>query len=138
MFYLNKKILIKGLSMKYINSANAPAAIGPYSQAVSVNGFLFLSGQLGLDPASMILLDGVEAQAHQIFRNIKAILAENQKDFSHIVKTTIFLTSMDDFALVNVIHADYFGDHRPARSTIAVARLPKNALIEIECIASEK
>ena len=124
--------------MKYINSANAPAAIGPYSQAVSVNGFLFLSGQLGLDPASMILLDGVEAQAHQIFRNIKAILAENQKDFSHIVKTTIFLTSMDDFALVNVIHADYFGDHRPARSTIAVARLPKNALIEIECIASEK
>ena len=124
--------------MKYVNTSNAPAAIGPYSQAVSVNGFLFLSGQLGLDPASMILFDGVEAQAHQIFRNIKAILAENQKDFSHIVKTTIFLTSMDDFALVNVIHADYFGDHRPARSTIAVARLPKNALIEIECIASEK
>lgn len=123
--------------MKYINTANAPAAIGPYSQAVSVNGFLFLSGQLGLDPASMILLDGIEAQTHQIFKNIKAILEETHKNFSHITKTTIFLTSMDDFALVNVIYADYFGDHRPARSTIQVARLPKNALIEIECIAKE-
>ena len=122
--------------MKYINTANAPAAIGPYSQAVSANGFLFLSGQLGLDPVNMILVDGIEAQTHQIFKNIKAILNEAGKDVSHIVKTTIFLTSMDDFTLVNVIYADYFGDHRPARSTIAVTRLPKNALIEIECVAS--
>ena len=123
--------------MKYINTAHAPAAIGPYSQAVSSSGFLFLSGQLGLDPASMILAEGIEAQTHQIFKNIKAILQEADKDFSQIVKTTIFLTNMDDFALVNVIYGDYFGDHRPARSTVAVSRLPKNALIEIECIAKE-
>ena len=121
--------------MKYINTAHAPAAIGPYSQAVSVNGFLFLSGQLGLDPANMVLIEGIEAQTHQTLKNISAVLAEAGKNFSDVIKTTIFLTSMDDFAMVNVIYADYFGDHRPARSTIQVARLPKNALIEIECIA---
>ena len=121
--------------MKYINCAQAPAAIGPYSQAIAVNGFIFLSGQLGLDPASMILVEGVEAQAHQIFKNIKAVLEDQNKTLSDIIKTTIFLTNMDDFAQVNVIYADYFGTHRPARSGIAVSRLPKNALIEIECIA---
>ena len=123
------------MTMKYVNTPHAPAAIGPYSQAVHSNGFLFLSGQLGLDPQSMKLLEGIEAQAHQVFKNMKAVLAADNKDFSHVVKTTIFLINMDDFAMVNVIYADYFGAHRPARSTIAVAQLPKNALIEIECIA---
>ncbi len=121
--------------MIYVNSANAPAAIGPYSQAIAAAGMLFLSGQLGLDPHSMQLVEGIEAQTHQVLKNMKAVLAAGDKNFSHVVKTTIFLANMEDFAQVNIIYADYFGDHRPARSTIAVARLPKNALIEIECIA---
>lgn len=121
--------------MTYVNSANAPAAIGPYSQAIAANGILFLSGQLGLDPHSMQLAEGIEAQTHQVLKNIKAVLAAGNKTFADVVKTTIFLTSMDDFAQVNIIYADYFGNHRPARSTIAVSQLPKNALIEIECIA---
>lgn len=120
--------------MVYVNTANAPAAIGPYSQAIASNGILFLSGQLGLDPNSMQLLDGIEAQTHQALKNMKAVLAAGNKNFSDVVKTTIFLINMDDFAQVNIIYADYFGDHRPARSCVAVARLPKNALIEIECI----
>ena len=121
--------------MKYINTAQAPAAIGPYSQAVHSEGFLFLSGQLGLDPQTMQLHEGVEAQTHQALKNISAVLSADQKDFSHVIKTTIFLINMDDFAAVNIIYANYFANHRPARSTIAVGRLPKNALIEIECIA---
>lgn len=121
--------------MKYINTAQAPAAIGPYSQALQFQGFLFLSGQLGLEPQSMQLAEGIEAQTHQTLKNIKAVLAADNKDFTHVIKTTIFLLNIDDFAIVNVIYADYFGTHRPARSTIQVARLPKNALIEIECIA---
>lgn len=120
--------------MNYINCADAPAAIGPYSQAIAANGFIFLSGQLGLTPANLILADGIEAQTHQIFKNIKAILESQNKKFSDIVKTTIFLVNMDDFTQVNIIYADYFGAHRPARSCVAVAKLPKNALIEIECI----
>lgn len=123
--------------MKYINSPNAPAAIGPYSHAVSANGFIFLSGQLGLDPQTMTLVEGLEAQTHQTFKNIKAVLSTLNKDFSDVVKTTIFLINMNDFTQVNIIYADYFGDHRPARSTIAVAQLPKGGLIEIECVIKE-
>jgi 2-iminobutanoate/2-iminopropanoate deaminase len=121
--------------MKIIQSAHAPAAIGPYSQAIGINGFIFLSGQLGLEPASMVLAPSVDAQTHQIFKNIQAILAADNKTLKNIVKTTIFLTNMDDFNTVNIIYGDYFADHRPARSCVAVSRLPKNALIEIECIA---
>ncbi len=123
--------------MKFINSPGAPAAIGPYSHAVSANGFIFLSGQLGLDPQTMTLVEGLEAQTHQTFKNIKALLSTLNKDFSDVVKTTIFLINMNDFAQVNIIYADYFGDNRPARSTIAVAQLPKNGLIEIECVLKE-
>lgn len=123
--------------MKYINSPSAPAAIGPYSHAVSANGFIFLSGQLGLDPQTMTLVEGLEAQTHQTFKNIKAVLSSVNKDFSDVIKTTIFLINMNDFAQVNIIYADYFGDHRPARSTIAVAQLPKGGLIEIECVVKE-
>lgn len=121
--------------MNYVNTANAPAAIGPYSQGIAANGILFISGQLGLDPYSMQLAEGIEAQAHQALKNLKAILQADNKDFAHVVKTTIFLINMEDFNQVNIIYANYFADHRPARSCIAVARLPKNALIEIECIA---
>jgi len=123
--------------MKYINSPGAPAAIGPYSHAVAAHGFIFLSGQLGLDPQSMVLVEGIEAQAHQALKNIKAILTTLGTDFSHVVKVTIFLISMEDFPAVNIIYADYLGDARPARSTVAVARLPKNGLIEIECVVKE-
>lgn len=121
--------------MEYINTAYAPAAIGPYSQAILTNEFLFISGQLGFDPHNMTLPSGIEAQTHLVLKNIKAILQAAGKDFHKVVKTTVFLTNMDDFALVNVIYANYFGDHRPARSSICVSGLPKNALIEIECIA---
>jgi 2-iminobutanoate/2-iminopropanoate deaminase len=121
--------------VKYINSPQAPAAIGPYSQAVEINNFLFLSGQLGLDPQTMNLVEGIEAQTHQVLQNIRAILKSNNKDFKNVVKTTIFLTNMDDFTQVNIIYGNALGDHRPARSTIGVTRLPKNALIEIECVA---
>jgi len=121
--------------MIYVNSANAPAAIGPYSQAIEAHGILFLSGQLGLDPHSMQLAEGIEAQAHQVLKNIKAVLAAGNKNFSNVVKTTIFLVNMDDFAQVNIIYADYFGDHRPARSTIAVAALPKGVNVEVEVLA---
>ncbi len=123
--------------MKFINSLGAPAAIGPYSHAVSANGFIFLSGQLGLDPQTITLVEGLEAQTHQTFKNIKAVLSTLNKDFSAVVKTTIFLVNMNDFTQVNIIYADYFGDHRPARSTIAVAQLPKGGLIEIECVVKE-
>lgn len=123
--------------MKFINSLGAPAAIGPYSHAVSANGFIFLSGQLGLDPQTMTLVEGLETQTHQTFKNIKAVLSTLNKDFSDVIKTTIFLINMNDFTQVNIIYADYFGDHRPARSTIAVAQLPKGALIEIECVVKE-
>lgn len=120
--------------MKYINSPNAPAAIGPYSHAVSAHGFIFLSGQLGLDPQTMTLVEGLEAQTHQTFKNIQAVLHTLNKDFSDVIKTTIFLINMNDFAHVNIIYGNYFGNARPARSTIAVAQLPKNGLIEIECV----
>lgn len=123
--------------MKFINSSGAPAAIGPYSHAVSAHGFIFLSGQLGLDPQTMTMVEGLEAQTHQTFKNIKAVLATLNKDLTDVIKTTIFLINMDDFAQVNIIYADYFGDHRPARSTIAVKQLPKNGLIEIECVVKE-
>lgn len=123
------------LILKYINSIDAPAAIGPYSQAIALNGFLFMSGQLGLDPQSMILQEGIEAQTNQILQNIKAILHENQKQSSNVIKTTIFLIDMNHFNTVNIIYGNFFGDHRPARSCVAVKELPKQALIEIECIA---
>jgi len=120
--------------MKIIHTNNAPQAIGPYSQAIAYNGLVFLSGQLGLDPLTMILPPDIETQTHHIFHNIQAILAAAGKDFSNVIKTTVFLVNMDDFAPVNAIYAHYFGTHKPARSCVAAKQLPKNALIEIECI----
>lgn len=121
--------------MNIIYAKNAPAAVGPYSQAIVANGFIFLSGQLGLDPLTMQLVPGIQAQTDQIFINIQTVLAACEKTLSNIIKTTIFLQSMDDFAQVNDIYSRYFVTHQPARSCVAVARLPKNALIEVECIA---
>lgn len=119
-----------------ISTTNAPAAIGPYSQAVASNGLIFISGQLGIDPKTGNLAEGgVEAQAKQSMENIKAILTEAGVDFSNILKTTIFIADMADFAVVNAVYERYFNGTFPARSTIQVAALPKSGLVEIEVIA---
>jgi len=122
--------------MEIIATPAAPAAIGPYSQAIKSCGFLFCSGQLGIDPATGALVsEDCAAQARRALENIGAILAEECLGFSDVIKTTIFLTSMEDFASVNEVYAACFGQHKPARSTVAVASLPKGAKIEIECVA---
>jgi 2-iminobutanoate/2-iminopropanoate deaminase len=118
-----------------IQTSKAPAAIGPYSQAIRVNGFVYTSGQLGLDPETGELKDGVQEQTHQAFKNIQAILKEEGLDLNHIVKTTVFLNDMNDFAAVNEVYATYFSGSFPARSAVEVARLPKDGLVEIEAIA---
>lgn len=122
-----------------VSTEAAPAAIGPYSQAVRVGETLYASGQVGLDPATgQIVEGGVEAQTVRVFENIKAVLAEAGLGFEHVVKTTVFLKNMADFAAMNAIYARYLapeGVVPPARSTVAVAALPKDALVEVEIIA---
>ena len=118
-----------------INSTNAPKAIGPYSHAVQTGKFLFISGQLGINKDTSNLAEGVKAQAEQALANMQAILTEAGASFQNVVKTTIFLTSMADFALVNELYAQKFSSNFPARSTIQVSGLPKGGLVEIEAIA---
>jgi 2-iminobutanoate/2-iminopropanoate deaminase len=124
-----------------ISTSEAPAAIGPYSQAVRVGDMLFTSGQVALDPATGKLVEGgIAAQTTRVCENVKAVLAKAGLDMVHVVKTTVFLTSMADFAAMNEVYAAYFapsGVTPPARSTVAVAGLPKEALVEIEVIAKE-
>ena len=120
---------------KAISTTNAPKAIGPYSQAILANGFLFVSGQLGVSPGGEFTGSNVEAQAEQSMQNIKNILAEAGLGFENVVKTTIFLADMNDFAKVNEIYAKYFSEPFPARSTVAIKTLTKNALVEIEVVA---
>lgn len=121
--------------MKFISTDKAPAAIGPYSQAVVVNGMIYTSGQIGMDEKGIVVADDVVNQAHQVMKNLFYVLEAAGAHFNDVVKTTIFLTDMDDFDKVNEVYSHYFGHHKPARSTIAVKTLPKNVLIEIECIA---
>lgn len=120
-----------------IFAQNAPAAIGPYCHAKLVNGLLFTSGQLGLDPATGTLPEGVEAQAEQSLKNLGAVLAAAGMDYADVVKTTVFLANMEDFGAVNAIYGTYFPAEPPARSCVAVKTLPKNALVEIEVIAGK-
>lgn len=121
--------------MKQIYTEQAPAALGPYSQAYVANGFVFISGQGGIDPAKGALVEGgVEAQTLQAMKNIEAILKEAGTDFSKVVKTTCFLADMDDFSKFNAIYAEYFTS-KPARSCVAVKTLPANFLVEVEVIA---
>ena len=121
--------------MKQIHTEQAPAALGPYSQAYVANGFVFISGQGGIDPAKGALVEGgVEAQTLQAMKNIEAILKEAGTDFSKVVKTTCFLADMNDFAKFNTIYAEYFTS-KPARSCVAVKTLPANFLVEVEVIA---
>ncbi|OUT08576.1 reactive intermediate/imine deaminase [Campylobacter concisus] len=121
---------------KQISTKNAPQAIGPYSQAISSNGFLFISGQLGVTSAGEFAGSSVEAQAEQSLENLKNILAEAGLNFDNVIKTTIFLADMGDFAKVNTVYAKFFKEPYPARSTVAVKTLPKDALVEIELIAA--
>lgn len=121
--------------MKVIATANAPAAIGPYSQARIVGNLIFTSGQVGIDPVTGKLLEGLEAQAHQVFKNIAAILDAVGTDMSKIVKSSVFINDMNNFGKVNEIYANYFTEPFPARSCVEIARLPKDALIECEVIA---
>ena len=113
----------------------APGAIGPYSQGIDLGNMIFFSGQIPLNPETGEMPEGIEAQAHQSLKNVKGLLESQGLDFSNVVKTTVFLDNMDDFAAVNAIYAQYFVEPYPARSAVEVARLPKGALIEVEVIA---
>ena len=125
------------MSKTIINTPKAPAPIGPYSQAVSVNGMLFISGQMPLIPETGELeWGGIKKETAQVMKNIGAILAEAGIDFSHVVKTSIFVADMDDFAAVNEVYGENFDENPPARETVAVRTLPKNVNVEISCIAA--
>jgi 2-iminobutanoate/2-iminopropanoate deaminase len=120
-----------------ISTSNAPAAIGPYSQAVAYGGLVYCSGQIPLDPATMEFVGSdIQSQARQVMENLQAVLAAAGTDFSKVLKCSIFLASMDDFAAVNAVYGEYFPENPPARETVAVKTLPKNALVEISCIAA--
>jgi len=121
--------------MKFISTKKAPSAIGPYSQAVVAHGMIYTSGQIAMDETGTVIAEDITNQTHQVMKNLFYVLEEANAHFNDVIKTTIFLADMDDFAQVNEVYAHYFGHHKPARSTVAVKTLPKNALIEIECIA---
>ena len=123
-------------TLNFVATEHAPKAIGPYSQGVIANGFLYTAGQVALDPATMNLVEGdVKAQTERVMLNLAAILKEAGTSFSRVVKTTCFLADMGDFAAFNEVYAKHFGEHRPARSTVAVKTLPKNALVEVDVVA---
>lgn len=121
--------------MQIVHTPNAPAAIGPYSQAMIAGGMVFTSGQIALIPSGEMVDGDVKAQCAQVLSNLKAVLEAAGSSLDKVVKTTIFLDSMDDFAAVNELYGAAFGNHKPARSTVAVKTLPKNALVEIDAIA---
>lgn len=120
---------------KVVQTASAPKAIGPYSQAIRVGDFLFASGQIAINPATGELVEGIEAQTRQAMENVKNILVAEGMDLSDVIKTTIFLTDMNNFATVNEIYGGYFEQNPPARSCVEISKLPKGALIEIEVVA---
>lgn len=122
--------------MQYYHTDDAPKAIGPYSQAVEVGPFCFMSGQIAIDPATQQLIEGdITAQAQRVFQNIKAVLAARGLTLNNVAKTTVFLQSMDDFQAMNAVYAQHMGAHKPARSAVQAAKLPLGCLVEIECIA---
>ena|ERR1043166_2348924 len=125
--------------MDYVATKDAPAAIGPYSQAVIANGFVFTSGQVSLDPASGNIVEGnFEAQARRVFDNLAAVLAAAGSGFDRVTKATVYVTDLANFAALNTIYAEYFGDHKPARTTVQVPALPKGSLLEIDLVALAK
>jgi 2-iminobutanoate/2-iminopropanoate deaminase len=121
---------------RVISTSDAPAAIGPYSQAIVAGNLLFTAGQIPLDPATMKLVEGdVTAQAEQVMKNLEAVLTAAGTGFAHVVKSTCFLADLNDFPAFNAVYGQYFGDDAPARSTVQVAKLPVGALVEVECVA---
>lgn len=126
--------------MKLVQTKDAPSAIGPYSQAVAVNGMVYTSGQIALKPdgSDELLNEEVVVQAVQVLKNLEAVLKAAGSSLDDVIKTTIFLADMNDFAVVNEVYSEAFGSHKPARSTVAVKTLPKNALVEIDAVALVK
>jgi 2-iminobutanoate/2-iminopropanoate deaminase len=124
------------MSVRYLQTADAPEAIGPYSQATAVGGFLFTAGQIAFNPKTMQLVEGdVAAQTEQVMKNVTAVLSNAGCSWAEVAKTTIFLADMADLAKVNDVYAKHIGGSRPARSTVAVSGLPRGVLVEIECVA---
>jgi 2-iminobutanoate/2-iminopropanoate deaminase len=125
------------MKLEIVQSPAAPAAIGPYSQAIKVGNLLFCSGQIALDPKTMNMVGSTAAeQAEQVLKNLAAVLAAGGGSMAQVARTTIFLASMADFAAVNEVYGRHFGGHKPARATVAVKELPKGGLVEIDCIAA--
>ena len=121
---------------KIVSTEKAPKAIGPYSQAIRAENLIFTAGQVGLDPATMELVEGgIEAQTRQVLTNLRYVLKSADSGLKFVVKTTVFLKDMGDFATMNAVYAEFFPENPPARSTVQVAGLPKGALVEIECVA---
>lgn len=124
--------------MKTIKCTKAPVAIGPYSHAVQVGKFFFTSGQIPVDPVTGEVRPSIEEQTEQVLENLKAVLESEGYSLNNVVKTTVFITNMDDFGKINEVYSQYFTEHKPARSCVQVAKLPKGVAIEIEVIASKK
>jgi len=122
--------------MDFVATSSAPKAIGPYSQAVKANGLVFTSGQIALDPGTGNIVEGdFAAQARRVFENLKAVLGAARTDFSHVLKATVYLTDLANFQTLNAIYAEYFGDHKPARTTVGVSQLPRGSQLEIDLVA---
>lgn len=124
------------MALKIVTTPDAPAAIGPYAQAVRSGNLLFTSGQIPLTPAGELVTGGIQEQTHQVLTNLKAVLAAEGATFTNVIKATVFLKDMNQFAEFNSVYASYFGEHTPARSTVEVARLPRDVFVEIELIAA--
>jgi 2-iminobutanoate/2-iminopropanoate deaminase len=124
--------------MKAIQTNQAPAAIGPYSQGIIVNNLFYSSGQIPLTAEGTMITGDIKEQTHQVFKNLQAVLSEAGSSLESVVKTTVFIKSMDDFASLNEVYGEYFSTHKPARSCVEVARLPKDSLVEIEVVALVK
>ena len=121
-----------------VNTEKAPAAIGPYSQAMIADNLVFISGQLGFDPKTMELKEGFKAQTRQAMENLKAIIEEAEAALETVINVDVFLTDMQNFAVFNDIYSEYFSEHKPARIALAVAGLPKGGLVEVRCVARRK
>jgi 2-iminobutanoate/2-iminopropanoate deaminase len=124
------------MSLKIVSTPEAPAAIGPYAQAVRAGNLLFTSGQIPLTPAGELVTGGIQEQTHQVLTNLKAVLSAEGVNFQNVIKATVFLKDMNQFAEFNSVYASYFEKHTPARSTVEVARLPRDVFVEIELIAA--
>ena len=126
------------MDKQIISTENAPAAIGPYSQAIKAGNMIFTSGQIPLLPNGELVTGSIQEQTHQVFKNLQAVLAEAGATLNDVVKAGVFIADMNQFGEINEVYAQYFGDHRPARSTVQVARLPKDVGVEIDLIAVVK